>query len=103
MSPRRIASVGMVWLHGLAQCRSSSVTNLRRSVRRAGLPSWRREPLPLEQAPRFASWARANEASGDAPPADAAFPPKSRVLDVIQSRPELGQTLFAYVASGKNR
>ena len=65
-----------------------------------GAPCGRRSPsgatTAWSKAPRCACSAQACEAVGDRGAADAAFRQSVEVLEAIQSRPELGQTLLAY-------
>jgi class 3 adenylate cyclase/tetratricopeptide (TPR) repeat protein len=89
---------GMVWLQmGLAQLslalddKPAALAAARRAAELAEKSHFR-----LEQGAAFRVLGQSYEASSDASAADAAFRRSLDVLDAIQSRPELGQTLLAY-------
>jgi tetratricopeptide (TPR) repeat protein len=89
---------GMVWLQmGLAQLslsvddKPAALAAARRAAELAEKSHFR-----LEQGAAFRVLGQSYEASGDASAADAAFRRSLEVLEAIQSRPELGQTLLAY-------
>jgi len=89
---------GMVWLQmGLAQLSltlgegRAALTAARRAADLADQSHFR-----LEQGAALRVLGQACEASGDRDAADAWFRRSLKVLEAIQSRPELGQTLLAY-------
>jgi tetratricopeptide (TPR) repeat protein len=89
---------GMVWLQmGLAQLslvlsdKPAALGAARRAAELAEKSHFR-----LEQGAAFRVLGQSYEESGDASAADAAFRRSLDVLEAIQSRPELGQTLLAY-------
>ena len=89
---------GMVWLQmGLAQLslfRDDKPAALAAARRAAELAE--KSHLRLEQGAALRVLGESYEASDDAAQADAAFRRSLEVLDAIQSRPELAQTLLAY-------
>lgn len=89
---------GMVWLQiGLAQL-SLALDDKSAALAAAGRAAElaQKSHFRLEQGAAFRALGESYDASGDASAADAAFRRSLDVLDAIQSRPELGQTLLAF-------
>jgi tetratricopeptide (TPR) repeat protein len=89
--PIAIAQIALAQIHLIA----GDLTQALSSARRA-LDLSEQERLPLEAGAAHRVLGQVHEAMGNRAEADAAFRRSLEVLEDIQSRPELAQTLLAY-------